>query len=92
MSNASLLLDEGGLFSVIIPHKSSSEFISLCAENGLYLTRRTDVRSTERKPFNRSLLEFSTSIQTSETSTLTLYDQQQNRTNEYDELTNDFYL
>ena len=92
VSNAAFLLKEGGHFSVIIPHKSASELISLCAQNGLYLTRRMDIRSTEKKPFKRTLLEFSTSIQSTVTSILTLYDQQQNRTYEYAELTSEFYL
>lgn len=90
--NASFLLEEGGLFCVIIPHKSAPDFISLCAANGLYLTRRTDVRSTERKSFNRTLLEFGKSILPSTTNTLTLHDAQNQRTPEYKKLTEAFYI
>ena len=90
--NTAHLLEEGGLFSVIIPYKSAPDFISLCAQNGFYLTRQTDVRSTARKPFKRSLLEFAKTIQPTTHSTLTLYDSVQDRTVEYTELTQDFYL
>lgn len=92
IANAAKLLVKDGLFCVIIPYQSANDFISICLENRLYLTRRVNIRSTERKPFIRVLLEFSTSIQPSETSILTLYDTQQQRTVEYQELTNDFYL
>lgn len=92
ISNAAKSMIKEGLFCVIIPYQSANDFISICLENKLYLTRRVNIRSTERKSFNRVMLEFSTFIQPSETSTLTLYDTQQHRTVEYQELTNDFYL
>jgi tRNA1Val (adenine37-N6)-methyltransferase len=92
ISNTAKLLVKDGLFCVIIPYQSANDFISICVANRLYLTRRVNIRSTERKSFNRVMLEFCTSIQPSETSTLTLYDAQQHRTVEYQELTNDFYL
>ena len=74
ISNVAKLLATDGLFSVIIPYQSATDFISTCVVNRLYLTRRVNIRSTEKKPFNRVMLEFSTSIQPSDTSTLTLYD------------------
>ena len=92
VQNAARLLTEDGLFSVIIPHQSAADFISLCVASRLYLTRRLNIRSTERKPFNRVLLEFSTKMLPSETSTLTLYDVNNNRSSEYTHLTQDFYL
>jgi tRNA1Val (adenine37-N6)-methyltransferase len=92
VSNVAKLLTENGLFSVIIPHQSAADFISICVANRLYLTRRLNIRSTERKNFNRVLLEFSTSIQPAETNTLTLYDANNNRSPEYAQLTKDFYL
>lgn len=90
--NAAKLLAEGGLFSVIIPFQSASDFISICVANRLYLTRRLNIRSKDSKPFKRTLLEFSTSIQPTDTRTLTLYDAHHERTPEYTQLTQDFYL
>lgn len=92
VSNTAKLLADGGLFSVIIPYQSALEFISICIANRLYLTRRTNIRSREGKPFNRVLLEFSTSIQPTETTTLTLYNANHDRTPEYAALTNAFYI
>ncbi len=92
VSNVAKLLTENGLFCVIIPHQSAANFISICVANRLYLTRRLNIRSTERKTFNRVMLEFSTSIQPAETSTLTLYDTNNHRSPEYAQLTKDFYL
>ncbi len=92
VENATKLLTEEGLLSVIIPHQSAADFISICVANRLYLTRRLNIRSTERKSFNRVLLEFSTKMQPSETNTLTLYDANNNRSPEYAQLTQDFYL
>ena len=92
ISNVAKLLATDGLFSVIIPYQSATDFISTCVANRLYLTRRVNIRSTEKKPFNRVMLEFSTSIQPSDTSTLTLYDANYKRSSDYSQLTQDFYL
>lgn len=92
ISNARKLLHEEGLFGVITPHQSAADFISICAQNQLYLQRRTDVQSTPRKPFNRTLLEFGTHLRPTATSTLTLYDTNNQRTAAYTQLTKDFYL
>ena len=92
ISNVAKLLATDGLFSVIIPYQSATDFISTCVVNRLYLTRRVNIRSTEKKPFNRVMLEFSTSIQPSDTSTLTLYDANNKRSSDYSQLTQDFYL
>lgn len=92
IEHASELLTDKGLFSVIVPTGETSEFVSLCAFNKLYLKRRTDVRSSDRKPFKRTLLEFGKSIQASEMSTLTLQDAPNQRSPEYHELTKNFYI
>ena len=92
VANTAKLLAEGGLFSVIIPTQSALEFISICIANRLYLTRRTNIRPREIKPFNRVLLEFSTTIRPTENSALTLYNADHKRTPEYVQLTKDFYL
>lgn len=92
VENASRLLTDNGLFSVIIPYTEASGFISLCAFNKLYLHRRLDVRSSERKPFKRVLLEFGKTIAPTQKDALTLQDAHNNRTAEYAQLTSAFYL
>ena len=90
--NAAQLLTEKGNFSVIIPYQNATDFISTCALHQLYLTRRTDVRSSERKPFKRTLLEFGRDIRPADVNTMTLHNAENQRTAEYTELTKDFYL
>lgn len=92
IEQAALLLEEEGIFSVIIPSQSASDFISICAQNKLYLSRRLDVKSTEKKSHKRALLEFTTAIHAAEMKSLTLYDENQQRSEGYAQLTKDFYL
>lgn len=92
VANASNMLKTNGRLAVIVPHSSATTFICLCAEHNLYLVRRTNIRATEKKDFNRVLLEFSRKIAATETDTLTLYDDKNNRSDEYDKLTCEFYL
>ena len=51
------LLAPGGRFAVILPFEHAARFIALC-DGPLALARRTDVRTTPRRPARRSLLEF----------------------------------
>ena len=92
VENASKMLSENGVFSVIIPYAEAPSFISICAFNKLYLHRRLDVRSSERKPFKRTLLEFGKTLFPAQTDTLTLQDTHNSRTAEYAQLTDAFYI
>ncbi len=51
------LLAPGGRFAVILPADTAAHFIALCC-GSLAWVRRTDVRTTPRRPARRSLLEF----------------------------------
>ena len=86
------LLDDNGVFSVIIPYTAATNFISLCAVNGLYLSRRCDVRNSSSKPYKRSLLTFTKTITDTQRETLTLRTQSNTYTPEYQQLTCQFYL
>lgn len=92
IAGASHMMSQHGLLAVIIPYSAAQDFIATCAEHKLYLSRRTDVKSTEKKCFNRTLLEFGKMPKATETSTLTLYDEGNKRSAEYESLTKDFYL
>ena len=59
ISNASNLLSKKGLFSVIIPAESSSEFENLAFENELHLNRKISIFEIENGPLKRVVLEFS---------------------------------
>lgn len=92
IGNTEKLLSDEGQFCVIIPFQSAAGFISMCAQHRLFLQRRLDVKSSERKPYKRSLLTFGHSIKEAEYDTLQLYSSGNNRSEDYAQLTQDFYL
>jgi tRNA1Val (adenine37-N6)-methyltransferase len=51
------LLSPDGRFAVIIPADREAEFVSLCAANGLFKSRRCHVRYVAHRPPKRVLLE-----------------------------------
>ena len=90
------LLAPEGRFAVVLPTGAAVRFIALCCGE-LDLVRRTDVRTTPRRPAKRTLLEFSLSrpgaTPAVEWSELTLgTGQHECYTPEYRSLTRDFYL
>ena len=87
------LLAPDGTFSVIIPAQSMSLFAALCMTEGLSLSRRCLVKTTERKPPRRVLLTFTpatTASTTEETLCLTAPDG--SRSQAYAQLAAEFYL
>ncbi|MCM1151597.1 MAG: methyltransferase [Alistipes sp.] len=90
------LLAPGGRFAVILPADAAARFIALCC-GPLVLTRRTDVRTTPRRPARRCLLEFVRSsaacVPAPECDCLTVgTGEHECYTPEYRALTRDFYL
>ncbi len=92
IKNSGKLLTDDGQFSVIIPYSSAQDFISTAAMNDLFLCQRCDVRNSETKPFKRSMLAFSRHISQTEITSLTLRTKENTYTDEYQALTNEFYL
>ena len=94
IAHAASLLEEPGCFCVIIPSTEAAQFIATCAAHQLFLAHRTDICSTPAKPPKRTLLAFwkGCGHPTARMETLTLYDGRGNRTPEYNQLTEDFYL
>lgn len=90
--NASIMLKDEGLFSVIIPTAVASDFISECVMAQLYLHRRLDIRTTETKEPKRTMLEFSKKITETFFNMLSLRNSSNELSEEYKELTKDFYL
>lgn len=87
-----VLLAENGSFSLIVPSGLAQEIVGLCMENGLHLVRRCQVHTTARKPPRRTLLEFSRQNRSCEMQTLCLVADDGTRSQQYQELTKDFYL
>ncbi|MCF0197173.1 MAG: methyltransferase [Bacteroidaceae bacterium] len=87
------LLAPDGLFSVVLPTREVDDFCALCTFRGLYLARRTDVRTTSRKAPKRALLTFSRQLCHAPLATaLTLMDPDGSRSEAYQRLTSTFYL
>lgn len=90
---ASLLLSENGIFSVIIPYKEEERFITLCGEEALFPIKITRVKGAHTTPIVRSLLAFKRyELATLSTTEIVIEINRHEYTNEYIELTKDFYL
>lgn len=89
----SVLLSENGIFAVIIPYKEERYFIDLCAEVELFPIKITRVKGTPDTEIKRSLLAFKRyELPTLETNTLIIETNRHQYTNDYIDLTKDFYL
>lgn len=90
---ADLLLSEHGIFAVIIPFKEEENFIALANEFELYPLRITRAKGTPTTEIKRSLLAFSRNETTDlPIDELVIETARHVYTQEYIELTKDFYL
>jgi tRNA1Val (adenine37-N6)-methyltransferase len=90
---ASLLLSENGIFAVIIPFKEEERFIDLCAEAELFPVKVTRVKGTHTTPIVRSLLAFKRyELSALEADELVIEINRHEYTDDYINLTKDFYL
>lgn len=92
LKGASQLLSEKGIFSVIIPFSEEENFIALASKNGLFPKKITHVKGLPTSEIKRSLIAFSKEKQTTETNLLVIENQRNIYTDEYINLTKDFYL
>ena len=92
-SNASRLLAEHGLLSLIYPFEQLEETIDTARHAGLYRVRETHVRSLPGQPFIRVLLTFGhRPIGKLEPTELTIESVHHQYTPEFENLTSNFYL
>jgi tRNA1Val (adenine37-N6)-methyltransferase len=97
-----LLLSENGIFAVIIPFKEEENFIDLCAEMELFPIKITRVKGSFTTPIVRSLLAFkrfdssdkelAKQMTVLNANQLVIEINRHEYTNEYIELTKEFYL
>lgn len=93
IESADLLLSENGIFAVIIPFKEEERFIDLCAEYELYPIKVTRVKGTHKTPVVRSLLAFKRyELSVLEADELVIEINRHEYTDDYINLTQDFYL
>jgi len=87
------MLSENGRIALILPVQQSEELDFIIATHRLFTVRRTDIVSVEGLKPKRFLIEISTKNITKEaTDTLTLETKDRKRTQQYSELTKEFYL
>ena len=86
------LLSDTGLFSVVIPFKEEANFVALASKVGLFPNRILHVKGNPDTEIKRSLLEFSFKESKIETSELIIETARHQYTEDYINLTKDFYL
>ena len=92
LTSASKLLSVTGQLNVIIPFSEEINFISLAKNVDLYPIRILRVRGQEESPVKRSLISFTFQENKIEVSELTIEITRHHYTQEYINLTKDFYL
>lgn len=86
------LLSNEGKFNVILPYAEGIHFIELASRKQLSCSRQYAFRSRKEKPVERWLLEFSYQEREKEEGEIVLYRNKDSWSDEYIELTKDFYL
>ncbi|WP_067147022.1 tRNA1(Val) (adenine(37)-N6)-methyltransferase [Pseudotamlana agarivorans] len=92
LHGVSSLLSDTGVFTVVIPYKEEARFIALASEVNLFLNKRLHVQGSPTSEIKRSLLEFSFRESDIKTETLIIENQRHDYTEDYINLTKDFYL
>lgn len=92
VDSVSKLLTKDGVFSVVIPYKEESHFITLASQVGLFPNRILHVKGTKHSEIKRSLLAFSFRESVIKTEALVIEIERHQYTQEYINLTQDFYL
>lgn len=92
IKSASKLLSENGIFSVVIPFKEENRFIELASEFNLFPNRILNVKGNPDSEIKRSLMEFSFQNSNIKTSELIIERERHQYTQDYINLTKDFYL
>lgn len=86
------LLSDSGIFSVVIPYKEEANLIDLASKVGLFPNRMLRVKGHTDSEIKRSLLEFSFEETEMQTSELVIETARHQYTEDYINLTKDFYL
>ncbi|WP_369998336.1 tRNA1(Val) (adenine(37)-N6)-methyltransferase [Winogradskyella sp.] len=85
-------LSENGKFAIVLPYKMEKEFIEEASLIGLFPNRILRVKGNPKSEIKRSLIEFSYTETNTEISELIIETDRHNYTDDYINLTKDFYL
>jgi len=86
------ILSSDGKFAIVIPYKEEENFINLANENKLFLNRICRVQGNKTSAIKRCLLEFSFHQTAIKEENLIIEIERHQYTDEYINLTKDFYL
>lgn len=92
LNGVAKILANTGKFAVIVPFKETENFIEIANKNNLYLNRICQVKGNPTTEVKRSLLEFSFEKSDVVQEELTIEMGRHQYTEEYINLTKDFYL
>ena len=92
ISSSSNLLSDNGKLSVIIPFKEEKSFIELASKSNLFPNRILNVKGNPRSKIVRSLIELSFIHSEIKKEDITIETSRHKYTQEYINLTKDFYL
>jgi tRNA1Val (adenine37-N6)-methyltransferase len=92
LNSASKLLSKSGQINIIIPFKEETNFISLAEKVGLFPSRIMRVRGQKDSPLKRSLICLTFRSQKIDINELAIEITRHQYTDEYIDLTKDFYL
>ena len=92
LESVSKLLAEDGVFSVIIPFKEETSFIALASQMNLFVNKKLHLKGTPTSNIKRSLLEFSFHESDIKSNELIIETARHQYTQDYINLTKDFYL
>ncbi len=93
IEGASKLLSEEGCFCVVLPIEDGANFVSIASTFGLNLVEQVNVKPNYEKPTKRLLLKFQFRNKSLTETTLCIEtDQRHHYSDDYKQLTSDFYL
>ncbi|CDF80886.1 methyltransferase [Formosa agariphila KMM 3901] len=92
IESTSKLLSKHGVFCVIVPFKEEANMIDLASKVDLFPNKILHVKGNPNSEIKRSLMQFSFSKTAIETNTLIIENERHNYTEDYINLTKDFYL
>ena len=92
MKNASYLLNEDGVLSIILPYDQESKMIECAMANGLFLNRICYVKGSPQVKIKRILCEFSKIETECIKDELVIEEERHKYTDDYIRLTKEFYL
>lgn len=92
LEGVTIILSKKGIFSVIIPFKEETNFVSLAAKSKLFLNKVCHVKGNANSEIKRSLLAFSFHAKEVDKTTLIIEQKRHQYTDAYVNLTKEFYL